>query len=748
MAAQTPRTAASSAVCASELVAGSRVWGCVRMSQDEAEMVRGGAGADSRFPIGFLTVAVLVTVVALGWATWEISRGYLTTRRVAERNAQIEDLRGIIVHLDEVLTMSARMAVATGDHKWVDRYHEYEPRLDAAIKKAREIAPEAYHGEGAAQTDAANIKLVEMEKRAFALIADNRMEEARELLFSEDYETEKRVYAQGMTRFTVTPQLDLRLEQLRGIIVHLDEVLTMSARMAVETGGQKWVDRYREYEPLLDAAIKEAESLAPAALVRDAAAQTNAANVKLVAMENQAFMLIDDGQIKEAQRLLASPEYERQKAIYAEGMQQFAGRLKTIANDKLQNVKSLTLLAGAATISALVVLMIGWAFVLRTARRWHVALVQNNRDLSGQARQLAELNRTLEVEHARLRVADRLASIGTLTAGLGHDMSNVLLPIRCRLDALDWDTVPPDLREFINATHSAVDYLTQLCDGLRSLAVDRQQKEGWDEETSLADWWNEIKPLMRALLPGNVELESDIPKDLSPVNIAPQRLSQAVLNLTANAGEAMPKGGRMRIWATAVEGESFVRIGITDEGVGMTEEVRLRVLDPFFTTKTRSLSTGLGLWSAHGVVTSAGGSMEIDSAPGKGTTVVLTLPTADEGSSVETARNDLRSSAMVSLQDQHMAAWIMTVLNSAGYSVCQNELGDPDGQRLWVTDPTAENLRIARRFSSDVNRRVVVLGPAEPEWAELGAVVVEETQNLEAIRAAVRAVTPEPSAPE
>ena len=101
---------------------------------------------------------------------------------------------------------------------------------------------------------------------------------------------------------------------------------------------------------------------------------------------------------------------------------------------------------------------------------------------------------------------------------------------------------------------------------------------------------------------------------------------------------------------------------------------------------------------------------------------------------------------MVSLRDQHLAAWIMTVLNSSGDGVCRNGLGDPHCPRLWVTEPTAENLRIARRLPPDVNRRVVVLGTAEPEWAELGAVVVAETQNLEAIRAAVRAVTPPSSA--
>ena len=110
-----------------------------------------------------------------------------------------EKLRSTIIHLDEVLTMSARMAAATGNLQWEKRYHSFEPKLDAAIKEAIRLAPEAYSGKDAADTDAANIRLVEMENKSFDLVRKGRIEEAKTLLFSNEYEEQKRIYAQGMT---------------------------------------------------------------------------------------------------------------------------------------------------------------------------------------------------------------------------------------------------------------------------------------------------------------------------------------------------------------------------------------------------------------------------------------------------------------------------------------------------------------------------------------------------------------------
>jgi PAS domain S-box-containing protein len=154
-----------------------------------------------RFPIRFLTIAVILTGAVLVWLGFNTYNSYSVIKTTRDRDFRIKELRGIIIHLDEVLTMSARMAAATGDLGWEERYRLFEPQLDAAIKEAIRLAPGAYSGEAAVQTDAANIKLVEMENRSFDLVRLGRLEEARDVLFSNEYETQKRIYAQGIELF-------------------------------------------------------------------------------------------------------------------------------------------------------------------------------------------------------------------------------------------------------------------------------------------------------------------------------------------------------------------------------------------------------------------------------------------------------------------------------------------------------------------------------------------------------------------
>ena len=113
----------------------------------------------------FLSAAVILTGIVLAGSSWSTYRAHQITHAAMQRNFRLEELRGTIVQLDEVLTMSVRMAAATGDLSWEERYLQYEPQLDAAIKQAIAVAPHAYTGATAAATDAANIKLVEMETR-------------------------------------------------------------------------------------------------------------------------------------------------------------------------------------------------------------------------------------------------------------------------------------------------------------------------------------------------------------------------------------------------------------------------------------------------------------------------------------------------------------------------------------------------------------------------------------------------------
>jgi acetaldehyde dehydrogenase (acetylating) len=102
-----------------------------------------------------------------------------------------------------------------------------------------------------------------------------------------------------------------------------------------------------------------------------------------------------------------------------------------------------------------------------------------------------------------------------------------------------------------------------------------------------------------------------------------------------------------------------------------------------------------------------------------------------------------RDRAAVTLSDLRIAAWVSTMLEDAGYIVRLARDGDPSDTHLWVTEPTEQNLREARAFTGGNGaRRIIVLGPADPEWRDLGAVVVEDATNRNAIHAAVDEVTP------
>jgi PAS domain S-box-containing protein len=343
---------------------------------------------------------------------------------------------------------------------------------------------------------------------------------------------------------------------------------------------------------------------------------------------------------------------------------------------------------------------------------------------------VAERTSELEASHEQLRLADRLASIGTLAAGLGHDMNNVLLPLRCRLDALDASDLPSKAGRHFDEVRKSVQYLQQLADGLHLLSLDPEDAEASLEGTDLPEWWDKVGPLLARGLPRDVRLATSWPSTLPAVAVPPHRLTQAILNLVVNAGEAVSDGGKVRIWAHTSDDHRYVRLGVTDDGVGMTPGVKRRALDPFFTTKKRGLGTGLGLSLVQGVVRNAGGALTIDSEPGEGTTIVLDLPVAGPAPAESP---ELR--AAVSVTDTRLASFASTLLEAGGFTVSTRGERDPGDADVWVTDPEPDALEQARAFlAADDRRRVLALGRAEPEWTQLGAVIVEDPEDFEDLR--------------
>jgi PAS domain S-box-containing protein len=244
-------------------------------------------------------------------------------------------------------------------------------------------------------------------------------------------------------------------------------------------------------------------------------------------------------------------------------------------------------------------------------------------------RLVTERTDQLEKTTERLRLSERMASLGTLAAGLGHDMGNLLLPLDIRLDLLLQADLPRDLHEHVMGIQKCARYLQRLSNGLRLLATD-PSADRTSEATELGTWWNDVNLILKDVLPRGIRFEHDLPSGKCWVAIGRTGLTQAVFNLVQNAADALKErgAGLVRITAGDTRGEGEVVVRVADDGPGMTEEVARRCLEPYFSTKARGESTGMGLAFVHGLVNGSGGHVDIQSTLGLGTTVSLILPRA------------------------------------------------------------------------------------------------------------------------
>lgn len=233
----------------------------------------------------------------------------------------------------------------------------------------------------------------------------------------------------------------------------------------------------------------------------------------------------------------------------------------------------------------------------------------------------------LETSHEQLRLSERLAGLGTLSAGLGHDIGNLLLPMRIHLDNLKQLPLADAALNEVESVSECCEYLNRLASGLKLLAVGSSQ--AGLELVELREWWAEAEPLLRSSLPRSVNLVHALPEDGCRVAVAKTATTQAVFNLVQNAGDALATRARGTVRVTAERGPGDkVTITVSDDGPGMPPDIARRCLEPFFTTKPRGRSTGLGLALVRSLVTDAGGEILVESEVGRGTTFSLVLPAA------------------------------------------------------------------------------------------------------------------------
>ena len=235
---------------------------------------------------------------------------------------------------------------------------------------------------------------------------------------------------------------------------------------------------------------------------------------------------------------------------------------------------------------------------------------------------------------AQVRQAQKMEAVGLSTGAIAHDFNNMLVVIAGYTALLATDP-SQTVREFAREMRMATDRATELTSQLLSFARASQI----DEPTCNAnDVIGDFRPILDRMVGRDVHVSYALEASPSRVPVGRSALDQVLINLVVNARDAMPAGGELTVttsneWrprhgdlTAALPLAEYVVIRVTDTGIGMAEEVKTRIFEPFFTTKAPGRGTGIGLQTVHGIVTQAGGRIDVISAPGSGTTFRVLLP--------------------------------------------------------------------------------------------------------------------------
>jgi signal transduction histidine kinase len=224
---------------------------------------------------------------------------------------------------------------------------------------------------------------------------------------------------------------------------------------------------------------------------------------------------------------------------------------------------------------------------------------------------------------AELMRAQRLESLSLLAAGLSHDLRNILQPLLIMPDLLKARTDDPQLHHLADIIAECGRRGHEMAESMLSFV---RGSRNTSEHICLAHLFEGVELLLRSNLPAKVTLHLEVADGLA-VDANYTELQQVLLNLSLNGIQAMPDGGRLTLRAAAAadtHGEDWLRITVSDEGIGMDAQTLSNLFNPFFTTK--ATGTGLGLISCKRIVEGAHGTIQVDSTPGIGTRFEVLLP--------------------------------------------------------------------------------------------------------------------------
>ncbi|PTY05090.1 hypothetical protein DB347_16550 [Opitutaceae bacterium EW11] len=271
----------------------------------------------------------------------------------------------------------------------------------------------------------------------------------------------------------------------------------------------------------------------------------------------------------------------------------------------------------------------------RLFNREAVDFMQGLANILSTVHQRERAEAALEESEQKLLQSQKMEAVGLLAGGVAHDFNNLLTAIRCYGDILhdDLATISPELRskaaEILKATARASALVRQL------LAFSRKQVLQ-PEFLDVNHVVGELKDLIRSLLSENISLEFEPNAQPTTIEADRSQIEQVIINLAINARDAMPQGGRLTLSTRVrtitdddtvdVRPGTYAELSVSDTGMGMSDEVKAKIFQPFFTTKPKGRGTGLGLATCAVVLKHYGGAIQFDTRVGEGTTFRVLLP--------------------------------------------------------------------------------------------------------------------------
>ncbi len=296
-----------------------------------------------------------------------------------------------------------------------------------------------------------------------------------------------------------------------------------------------------------------------------------------------------------------------------------------------------------------------------------------------------DITRRREAETA-LRRAQKMEAIGQLTGGIAHDFNNLLQVI---IGNLQLARTVVDRPEKLSRYHDGVMNAAEKAKSLTQQLLAFSRKQPLEARiVNLNRVISELRDLLSKTLGSHIEIELNLASDLANAQIDIIQLEMALINILANARDAMPNGGRVTISTsniTVIQGGpgghkgNYVQLSVHDSGEGMSPDVLTHITEPFFTTKEVGKGTGLGLAQVYGFVKQSDGGFGVDSELGKGTTIRLTFPVVDGAADIreerprdDGARGQGKGEKVLLVEDnKEVRELATTVLEQEGYVVVE-----------------------------------------------------------------------------